>query len=121
MKHFDPQLELSDIPVESLVPAPLRSAPDAATYMSRLPEFDSDMGARLKVCLSSSHSCVRNGSGKGWPRNKQWLRQITIQVTDVVFKMFCNNDAVAAGGGGGWGGAALRGRGGRQGARVHSF
>jgi len=42
------QLELSDIPVESLVPEPLRAIPDSATYMARLPEFDGDMAARLK-------------------------------------------------------------------------
>lgn len=42
------QLELGNIPVESLVPEPLRAIPDAATYMARLPEFDSEMAARLK-------------------------------------------------------------------------
>ncbi|GBF98799.1 bifunctional aspartate kinase homoserine dehydrogenase [Raphidocelis subcapitata] len=42
------QVELDDIPVESLVPAPLRAVPTAAEYLSRLPDFDSDMAARLK-------------------------------------------------------------------------
>jgi hypothetical protein len=37
-------LELSDVPVESLVPEPLRALKDPSEYMARLPEFDTDMG-----------------------------------------------------------------------------
>eukprot|EP00854_Cymbomonas_tetramitiformis_P009756 gene9756-11561_t len=37
------QLELKDIPVQSLVPEPLQSVESADEYMERLPEFDSDM------------------------------------------------------------------------------
>lgn len=40
-------LELDDIPVESLVPEPLRSAATAEEYLARLPEFDAAMAARL--------------------------------------------------------------------------
>lgn len=41
-------LELSDIPVESLVPEPLRAVASSADYMARLPDFDADMGSRLE-------------------------------------------------------------------------
>lgn len=37
------KLELSDIPVQSLVPAPLQATPSAEEFMERLPEFDQDM------------------------------------------------------------------------------
>lgn len=42
-----PQLELSDVPVESLVPAALQSAASAEEYMRRLPEFDAEMAAKF--------------------------------------------------------------------------
>ncbi len=41
-------IELSDIPVESLVPEPLRACKTAAEYMAGLPKFDEEMGRRLK-------------------------------------------------------------------------
>uniref|UniRef100_A0A383V4M3 ACT domain-containing protein n=1 Tax=Tetradesmus obliquus TaxID=3088 RepID=A0A383V4M3_TETOB len=46
-------LELDDIPVESLVPEPLRSCKTAEEYMSRLPEFDADMAAKLDAARAS--------------------------------------------------------------------
>ena len=41
-------VEMSDIPVESLVPEPLRAVKGGDEYMSRLPEFDKDMEAKLR-------------------------------------------------------------------------
>jgi len=46
-------VEMSDIPVESLVPEPLRAVKSSEEYMSRLPEFDKDMDARLKAAEAS--------------------------------------------------------------------
>ena len=43
------EVELDGIPVESLVPEPLRATPSADEYMRRLPEFDGDMAARLEA------------------------------------------------------------------------
>lgn len=40
-------LELSDVPVESLVPEALRSVPSSEEYMRRLPEFDEEMGKKI--------------------------------------------------------------------------
>ncbi|KAJ9128675.1 hypothetical protein P3X46_034620 [Hevea brasiliensis] len=37
------KLELSDIPVQSLVPEPLRASASAEAFMKRLPQFDQDM------------------------------------------------------------------------------
>lgn len=37
------KLELSDIPVQSLVPQPLRASASVEEYMQRLPQFDSEM------------------------------------------------------------------------------
>ncbi|XP_011036271.1 PREDICTED: bifunctional aspartokinase/homoserine dehydrogenase 2, chloroplastic-like [Populus euphratica] len=37
------KLELSDIPVQSLVPQPLRASTSVEEYMQRLPQFDSEM------------------------------------------------------------------------------
>lgn len=46
-------LELDDIPVESLVPEPLRTASTAEEYMSRLPEFDGEMAQKLSQAEAS--------------------------------------------------------------------
>jgi bifunctional aspartokinase / homoserine dehydrogenase 1 len=46
-------LELSDIPVESLVPEPLRALTTSAEYMARLPDFDADMGSRLEAARAA--------------------------------------------------------------------
>ncbi|KAF5201423.1 Bifunctional aspartokinase/homoserine dehydrogenase protein [Thalictrum thalictroides] len=37
------KLELSDIPVQSLVPEPLKASPSAEEFMEQLPQFDQDM------------------------------------------------------------------------------
>jgi bifunctional aspartokinase / homoserine dehydrogenase 1 len=47
------RLELDDIPVESLVPEPLRACPTADEYLARLPEFDQEMAARLASAEAS--------------------------------------------------------------------
>ena len=63
-------LELSDIPVESLVPPALRDCATAAEYMSRLPEFDTEMGVMLAEA-DAAGECLRYvgvvdvASGKG--------------------------------------------------------
>jgi len=46
-------VELGDIPVESLVPGPLRAVASGADYMARLPEFDGEMATRLKEAEAS--------------------------------------------------------------------
>jgi hypothetical protein len=47
-------LELDDIPVESLVPEPLRAVKGGEEYMARLPEFDKDM----EVCILRAGGCT---------------------------------------------------------------
>jgi len=47
------ELELSDIPVESLVPEPLRAVSTSAEYMARLPEFDASMTQRLEEAAAA--------------------------------------------------------------------
>ncbi|KAB1210963.1 Bifunctional aspartokinase/homoserine dehydrogenase, chloroplastic [Morella rubra] len=42
------KLELSDIPVENLVPEPLRASASAEEFMRQLPQFDQDMTKKLK-------------------------------------------------------------------------
>jgi len=42
-------VELDDIPVESLVPEPLRAVPSGDDYMKRLPDFDGEMSEKLKA------------------------------------------------------------------------
>lgn len=51
-------VELADIPVESLVPKPLQSVQSGSEYMARLPEFDGEMGQRLKEAEASGE-CLR--------------------------------------------------------------
>lgn len=46
-------LELEDIPVESLVPEPLRAVQSAEEYMKRLPDFDADMDSKLQEAKAS--------------------------------------------------------------------
>jgi hypothetical protein len=46
-------LELSDVPIESLVPEPLRDAASADDFMARLPEFDGEMTTRRRAARSS--------------------------------------------------------------------
>eukprot|EP00271_Cylindrocystis_brebissonii_P015587 TRINITY_DN38521_c0_g1_i1.p1 TRINITY_DN38521_c0_g1~~TRINITY_DN38521_c0_g1_i1.p1 ORF type:complete len:958 (-),score=178.08 TRINITY_DN38521_c0_g1_i1:163-3036(-) len=47
------RLELADIPVESLVPAPLQSLSSADEFLARLPEFDAEIAARRSDAQSS--------------------------------------------------------------------
>ncbi|KAJ4841351.1 hypothetical protein Tsubulata_018328, partial [Turnera subulata] len=42
------KLELSDIPVQSLVPEPLRDSASADEFMKRLPQFDPEMAGKRK-------------------------------------------------------------------------
>lgn len=63
-------VELSDIPVESLVPEPLRDIKSSDEYMKRLPEFDGDMDTKLKEAEASGDvlryvGVVDVQSGKG--------------------------------------------------------
>ncbi|GIL88501.1 hypothetical protein Vretimale_15367 [Volvox reticuliferus] len=51
-------LEMDQIPVESLVPEPLREVASSAEYMSRLPSFDGDMDAKLREAEDSGE-CLR--------------------------------------------------------------
>ncbi|PNW69854.1 hypothetical protein CHLRE_18g749447v5 [Chlamydomonas reinhardtii] len=51
-------LELDSIPVQSLVPEPLRAVASSADYMARLPEFDADMDAKLREAEASG-DCLR--------------------------------------------------------------
>ncbi|XP_015888525.3 bifunctional aspartokinase/homoserine dehydrogenase 1, chloroplastic [Ziziphus jujuba] len=43
------KLELSDIPVESLVPEPLRACPSAEEFMQKLPQFDHDLATKRQI------------------------------------------------------------------------
>lgn len=51
-------VELDDIPVESLVPEPLRSVSSVEEFMSRLPDFDDDMKSKMEEA-SSKGECLR--------------------------------------------------------------
>lgn len=51
-------LELSDIPVDSLVPKPLQSVASSEEYMAQLPNFDGEMAAKLKEAEDSGE-CLR--------------------------------------------------------------
>lgn len=51
-------MEMDKIPVESLVPEPLREVASSAEYMSRLPDFDADMDAKLREA-DDSGECLR--------------------------------------------------------------
>lgn len=63
-------LELDAVPVQSLVPEPLRGCATADEYMARLPEFDAEMDAKLKEA-DAAGECLRFvgvvdvASGKG--------------------------------------------------------
>lgn len=53
-------VELGDVPVESLVPEPLRAVSSSAEYMQRLPDYDSEMAERLQQAEASGE-CLRWG------------------------------------------------------------
>eukprot|EP00887_Chlorella_sp_A99_P001300 scaffold14.g1300.t1 len=50
--------ELEKVPVDSLVPEPLRACASAAEYMARLPEFDGEMDALLREA-DAAGECLR--------------------------------------------------------------
>ena len=63
-------LELSDVPIESLVPEPLRDAASADDFMARLPEFDGEMTTRVAEATARGEKLryvgvvdVKNGTG----------------------------------------------------------
>ena len=70
-------VEMENIPVESLVPEPLRALKGGDEYMARLPEFDAAMETRLKEAEASGevgcmgqHRSGRWGAWLGWtPRD----------------------------------------------------
>ncbi|CAI7930688.1 unnamed protein product [Closterium sp. NIES-54] len=47
-------LELSDVPVESLVPKPLEDVASADEFLARLPDFDSDITDKLKEAQAAN-------------------------------------------------------------------
>lgn len=51
-------VELSNVPVQSLVPEPLRDVKSADEYMQRLPEFDADM-AKQAAEAEAAGECLR--------------------------------------------------------------
>eukprot|EP00884_Botryococcus_braunii_P021858 jgi/Botrbrau1/8356/Bobra.0046s0017.1 len=51
-------LELENVPVESLVPEPLRAVASVAEFMERLPQFDGDLAARMEAA-DAAGSCLR--------------------------------------------------------------
>ncbi|CAL8471282.1 g10824 [Coccomyxa elongata] len=51
-------VELADVPVESLVPEPLRDIKSADEFMAALPQYDADMAARLEEA-SAAGECLR--------------------------------------------------------------
>lgn len=51
-------LELEQVPVQSLVPEPLRDIPSADDFMARLPEFDADMDRALREAREAGE-CLR--------------------------------------------------------------
>ncbi|KAL9332829.1 hypothetical protein ACSQ67_002439 [Phaseolus vulgaris] len=64
------KLELSDIPVENLVPEPLRVSASAEEFMQQLPKFDQELAAKLKDAESAGEVLryvgvvdVRNSKG----------------------------------------------------------
>ena len=46
------EVEMKDVPVESLVPASLQAAPDADAFLAGLPEHDAAMAARARAACS---------------------------------------------------------------------
>lgn len=51
-------VELDDVPVQSLVPEPLRDVASVEDFMARLPQYDADMAARLDEA-SDAGECLR--------------------------------------------------------------
>jgi len=64
------EVEMKDVPVESLVPASLQAAPDADAFLAGLPEHDAAFGARLAAAAAEGKALryvgvvdVENGRG----------------------------------------------------------
>lgn len=51
-------MELEDVPVHSLVPAPLQTIESVSEFMTLLPEYDDDMAAQL-ADAEASGECLR--------------------------------------------------------------
>ena len=51
-------IELDDVPVDSLVPEPLREISSVSDFMQRLPEFDGDMAKQLEDA-EAADECLR--------------------------------------------------------------
>ena len=63
-------LELENVPIQSLVPEPLRDVASADEFMARLPEFDGEMTARVAEAAARGEKLryvgvvdVKNGTG----------------------------------------------------------
>lgn len=52
------EVELDDIPVDSLVPEPLQKTDSVAEFMARLPDFDGDMSSQLEKA-DAAGECLR--------------------------------------------------------------
>ena len=51
-------IELDDVPVDSLVPEPLRDVSGVSDFMQKLPEYDGDMARQLEEA-ESADECLR--------------------------------------------------------------
>jgi hypothetical protein len=51
-------VELADVPVQSLVPEPLRTVATADEFMAALPQYDGDMAAQLEEAQAAGE-CLR--------------------------------------------------------------
>ena len=52
------EVELDDIPVDSLVPEPLQATASVSEFMSELPKYDADMSSLLEKA-DSAGECLR--------------------------------------------------------------
>lgn len=52
------EIELDDVPVDSLVPEPLRDIQDVGEFMEKLPQYDRDMARQLEEA-ESADECLR--------------------------------------------------------------
>ncbi len=52
------EVELDDIPVDSLVPEPLQATDSVSKFMEELPKYDADMTARLEKA-DAAGECLR--------------------------------------------------------------
>ena len=52
------EIELGDVPVDSLVPEPLRDVESVSEFMEQLPKYDGDMAAQLEEAEAAGE-CLR--------------------------------------------------------------